>query len=127
MAEVIDLERRKSAERRRRKARARRMAQAVASALSCGMCPRRCAHCGLPIDEPGLIPGDAPYPMCSPCLAEYRAYRRREQGDTTREAYWHTEQWENMWRTWLEAMQAGEEFRRSPEFLRLMQEHLDED
>ena len=26
-------------------------AQAVAAALSCGMCPRRCAHCGLALED----------------------------------------------------------------------------
>lgn len=127
MAEVIDLNGRKHKERKRREARARRRAQAVAMAMSCGMCPRRCVHCGLPIDEPQTPPAEAPYPFCGPCLEEFRAYRRRLEGNVRPEAYWHTEQWVDMWRTWLESMRANEEFRRSAEFLRLMREHQEQD
>jgi hypothetical protein len=124
MAEVIDLRQRDSKERRVRQARARRRAQAVASALSCGLCPRRCAHCGMAIDEPPLPGRDlGPYPFCAPCLEEYRAFQRWEEGIQEPEAYWHTDQWAEMWRSWLRHMEASDQFRRSAEFLRLMQEN----
>ena len=81
MAEVIDLKRRKSKERRIAEGRARRRAQAVASSLSCGMCPRRCAHCGHARGVHGPpAGGDAPYPFCEVCQEEYEAFRRREEG-----------------------------------------------
>ncbi len=125
MAEVIELNRRQAKERKIRQGRARRRAQAVASALSCGLCPRRCAHCGLPIEDPPLPPMQAPYPFCQPCQEEYKAFKRWEEGLREQEAYWHTEDWAKMWRLWLEHMKAAEAFRASPEFLKLMQENQD--
>lgn len=122
MAEVIDLKRRRSKEDRIRRARAQRRAQAVASALACGCCPHRCAHCGLPVEE-GVQPmPETRFPLCGPCLEEYRAYKRREEGSDQAEAFWHTDQWRAAWRTWLEHMQAKEDFRRSAAFLQLMEE-----
>ncbi len=123
MAEVIDLNRLQHRERKANQDKARQRAQSVAAALSCGLCPRRCAHCGLAVEEPLLPPPEAPYPFCGPCLEEYQAFRRHERGQGAPEAFWHTERWASMWRSWLEHMRASDEFRRSPEFLRLMEEH----
>lgn len=125
MAEVIELQPREALERKRRQERARRRSAAVASALACGLCPRRCAHCGLTIEEPRPSPPEAPYPFCQECLEEYQAFRRREGGQTAPEAFWHTDGWAEMWRSWLLYMRAGDEFRRSAVFLRLMEEHQD--
>lgn len=125
MAEIIDLHHRQNAQHQERMALAKRRAGAVAAALSCGLCPRRCAHCGLAIEEPPLVSAPAPYPFCGPCLEEYQAYQRRQGGLATPEAFWHTAQWQAMWRAWLEHMQASAEFRRSPECLRLMEEFQD--
>ena len=125
MAEIIDLHRRAGAQQKQQEAQARRRAGAVAAALSCGLCPRRCAHCGLAIEDPPIASSPAPYPFCVPCLEEYQAFFRREQGHGQPEAYWHTAQWSAMWRAWLEHMGANDRFRRSPEFLRLMEEHQD--
>jgi hypothetical protein len=125
MAEVIDLRRRCNAQQKDQQDQARRRAGAVAASLSCGLCPRRCAHCGLAIEDPPIDAGQAPYPFCGPCLEEYQAYRRRQQGQGQPEAYWHSDQWAAMWRAWLEHMRAGEDFRASPEFLRLMAENQD--
>ncbi|MBI4798709.1 MAG: hypothetical protein HY794_08255 [Desulfarculus sp.] len=125
MAEVIDLKRRAGAQRKERQALAQRRAGAVAAALSCGLCPRRCAHCGLAIEDPPIASSPAPYPFCGPCLEEYQAYCRREQGDASVEAFWHSPQWAEMWRAWLAHMRASDHFRRSPEFLRLMDAHQD--
>ncbi len=124
MAEVIDLQRRKSKERRIAEGRARRRAQAVASSLSCGLCPRRCAHCGMAVEYSAPPPADAPYPFCEVCQEEYEAFRRREQGGEP-EAFWHTDEWAEAWRTWLAHMRAGAAFRSSPAFLKLMEEHLE--
>jgi hypothetical protein len=101
----------------------RRKAQAVAAALACGLCPHRCAYCGLPIEDPVFSLRSAPYPFCDPCREEYLAFLRYQEGITDHVEYWHTEAWAAMWRSWLEHMKAGERFRRSPEFLRLMQEN----
>lgn len=125
MAEVIDLNQRQNKQRRKQKARARRRAQAVASALACGLCPRRCAHCGLAIEDPVMSPMEAPYPFCGPCLEEYQAFKRRADGEPQAEAFWHNQAWADAWRTWLEFMRHKEEFRQSAAFLRLMEEHSD--
>ncbi len=125
MAKVIELNQRQDQQRRRQRAQARRRAQAVASALACGLCPRRCAHCGLAIEEPVTLPSEAPYPFCGPCLEEYQAFRRRQQGQEQPEAFWHNDAWARSWSTWLEFMRSKEEFRQSAAFLRLMQEHID--
>ncbi|MFH1034628.1 MAG: hypothetical protein V1806_08995 [Pseudomonadota bacterium] len=125
MAEVIELNRRACAQQKDQRDQARRRAGAVAAALSCGLCPRRCAHCGLAIEDAPPAASLAPYPFCGPCLEEYLAYQRRQRGQTQLEAYWHSPQWAEMWRAWLEHMGAGERFRSSPEFLRLMAETQD--
>ena len=122
VAEVIDIGQKTAKERRRREARAKRKAQAVASALSCGLCPKRCAHCGMTIEYYVPSPPEAPYPFCDVCLEEYRAFARRDKGDTIREAFWHTDQWADMWRSWLHYMKASDGFRKSAAFLKLMQE-----
>ncbi|MBU1274907.1 MAG: hypothetical protein KJ720_05975 [Proteobacteria bacterium] len=124
MAEVIDLKGRKSKERRIAEGRDRRRAQAVASALSCGLCPRRCAHCGQAVEFVAAPPAEMPYPFCEVCQEEYQAFRRLEKGGEP-EAFWHTPQWAGTWRNWLAYMQANQEFRGSPAFLKLMEEHLD--
>lgn len=124
MAEVIDIARRKGKERRKADARQRRKAQAVASALSCGLCPRRCAMCGQSVED--YLPlGQAPYPFCEACHEEYLAFKRLEAGDGGDDAYWHNDQWAAMWRNWLSYMEASATFRQSPGFYRLMQEYSD--
>lgn len=129
MAEVIDLNQRHKDSKKRLEDQARQRAASVAGALSCGLCPRRCAHCGMAIEEAVVPPPEAPYPFCGPCLEEYQAYRRfaaEPEGSAPRgEAFWHTPRWAEMWRAWLAHMRACDEFRRSAEFLRLMQEHQD--
>lgn len=125
MAEVIDLKRRRTKDKRIAEGRARRRAQAVASALSCGACPRRCAHCGLPVEQMMPPPVDAPFPFCEVCQDEYEAYRRRERGSAEKEAFWHNDEWAETWRAWLAHMKAGAKFRKTPAFLKLMEEHLD--
>jgi hypothetical protein len=121
MAEVIELNGRKTRDKKRRKADARRRAQAVASAMSCGICPHRCSRCGLAL-ESGPASDLAPYPFCEPCHQEYLAYKRRENGDEHQDAFWHTAEWVQMWRTWLEYMRSTDAFRGSAAFMRLVQE-----
>lgn len=121
MAEVIDLNPFEARERKRLKEDAKKRAAAVAGALSCGLCPRRCVHCGQAIETPQPPPMDAPYPFCSECLQELLAFKRREKGGQLQEAFWHTEEWAGMWRNWLAYMKASDDFRRSAAFLRLMQ------
>ena len=121
MAEVIDLSQRLIREKRRRQAQERRRAEAVAEAMACGLCPHRCSHCGAVIDEYVLPLPEAPYPLCPTCTDELRAYLEYKRGEGSREAFWHNEQWERMWESWLAYMKAAQEFRRSPAFMRLMQ------
>lgn len=126
MAEVIDLKKRKTKQRRQTEGRNKRLAQAVASAMSCGMCPRRCAHCGMALEEAFIAMRErAPYPMCEPCQEEYFAYLRLREGVTEGQAYWHTERWAEMWAAWLRHMESVDKFRRSAQFLRLMEEYPD--
>ena len=125
MAEVIDLKDRKGQEQKKLRESAGRRMRAVAGALACGLCPRRCSYCGLAIENPLAVAGDSPYPFCESCGEEYRAFKRRDRKSAEQEAFWHNEQWERMWRTWLEQMQAAEEFRRTPAFMRLMREYQD--
>lgn len=125
MAEVIDLKNRRSQEQKRLRESATRRVRAVAGALACGLCPRRCSYCGLAIENPLAVAKEAPYPFCESCWEEYRAFKRREQNTGGQEAFWHNEQWGRMWRAWLGQMEAAEDFRRTPAFMKLMQEHQD--
>jgi len=122
MAEVIDLSRRTSKQRRIDQGRQRRKAEAVAAAMSCGICPRRCAFCGQGVEEPQPPLVKVPYPLCASCHDEATAFLRREEG-LADDVFWHTEQWAAMWRGWLAFMEAAGKFRGAPEFLRLMQEY----
>ncbi len=126
MAEVIDLHRRKARERRVKKARADRRAQAVAAALSCGICPRRCAFCGLPAMELTPQTLKIPYPFCEACFDEHQAFQNWQEGDQGDGVFWHTKEWAQMWRTWLAAMEAGQGFRSSPAFQKLMSRYTDD-
>ncbi len=126
MAEIIDLNLRHKHQRKKLEDKAKERAAAVASALSCGLCPRRCAHCGMAIENPVIPPPEAPYPFCGPCLEEYQAFRRLEDGQGEPEAYWHSPRWAEMWRYWLKHMKACDDFRSSAEFLRLMREHQEQ-
>lgn len=122
MADIIDLRAREAQDNKRRQARIARRAQAVAASLACGACPRRCMHCGMPLDEPVYPPPQVPYNFCQACLEEYLAFVRGEKGRAKPEAYWHTKEWADTWRTWLANMKANEEFRRSAAFHKLMRE-----
>ena len=123
MAEVIDLDGKKRQHEKDRREKAKKRAVAVAGALTCGLCPHRCAHCGLPIKDQVNLPAELNFPLCGICLEEYQAYKRKENGEKGREAFWHTEQWFATWRTWLEYMRTSDEFRRSPAFLKLIQDN----
>lgn len=129
MADVIDLSARGAKEKKKLKARSERRAQAVAAALACGVCPRRCIHCGLPVEEPSAPLPEAPYNFCQPCKEELSAYLRRQKGQgggqMEPEAFWHTDEWAETWRTWLENMKARQAFRSSTAFLKLMNEYQD--
>lgn len=123
MAEVIDLQGRKGKERRIAEGRARRRAEAVASSLSCGMCPRRCAHCGQPAEFVAPPPMDAPYPFCEVCQEEYEAFRRLEKGVNPRPFGTPPVGHHLAHLAGPHAGQSG--IPGSPAFLKLMEEHLD--
>lgn len=124
MADVIDLSRRnETKQRRRQEGRNRRKAEAVASALSCGMCPRKCAFCGQAIEYPEPPLSKVPYPLCDCCRDEAQAFLRYEEGLIDDNTFWQTEQWAHLWRSWLAHMDALGRFRNSREFLKLMQEY----
>lgn len=124
MAEIIDLAKRKTKQSKRKEGRLKRTAQAVAAALSCGICPRRCAHCGLALEEVFIAMREkAPYPMCDPCQQEYFSYMRYREGIKQDQPFWHTEEWAEMWEAWLHHMESIDKFRRTAQFLRLMEEN----
>lgn len=76
----------------------------------------------MPIEYAVPPPKEAPYPFCEACLDEYQAFKRLEDGHAP-EAFWHTEEWAEAWRSWLKYMRAKDQFRQSPVFLRLIEEY----
>jgi hypothetical protein len=101
---------------------ARRRAQAVASAMSCGMCPHRCSRCGLALDA-GPSSDLAPYPFCNACLEEYLAFQRAKTVTSIRTPFGTPPNGPRCGAPGWIIMRSTDAFSGSAAFMRLMQEH----
>ncbi|MBC7358697.1 hypothetical protein SAMN02745206_02338 [Desulfacinum infernum DSM 9756] len=126
MADIIEFGRRceslkseKDAEVRRRKV------EALRKIFQCTRCAFKCAKCGTQLDEGDRMDGKyaGPYPFCRTCQEEYMEYRARRDGVQDRPRYyWHNSLWMQVWDSWLEHQRVLDQYRRSKEFLQLVQE-----
>ncbi|QCQ22349.1 hypothetical protein [Desulfoglaeba alkanexedens] len=103
-----------------------RKIEALRKIFQCTRCMFKCAKCGAQLDtqdrgQTGTYAG--PYLFCSNCREEYEEYRARVEGKTAHpKYYWHNDLWMRVWESWLEHQKSLDDYRRSKEFLQLVQE-----
>jgi hypothetical protein len=99
--------------------------QAVRKIFVCTHCANKCERCGTSVGiEPRQESDQAliPYHFCSSCAEEYRAYINKLQGHGEPDTYWYNEEWLHLWRQWIDYQGAVDQYKRSKEFQRLLNE-----
>ncbi|KJS29647.1 MAG: hypothetical protein VR64_19535 [Desulfatitalea sp. BRH_c12] len=99
--------------------------RAVRKMFQCTQCSSKCERCGTPVEAGSeTVMGDTriPYHFCAACAEEYLDYVRHLQGKGNPEAYWHNHHWLKVWQTWIEYQGAIDQYLRSKEFRRIMEE-----
>ncbi len=94
--------------------------------LQCSSCPMKCAKCGSPLEGPEskIISAALPLGLCQGCWEEYRLYDRMTSLPNPVEGqdYYHNQEWTGVWKAWLEYQRSLQQYRKSKEFLRLVDE-----
>lgn len=101
-----------------------RKIEALRKFFQCTRCMLKCAKCGAQLEaaKDGLKYA-APYTFCVNCQEEYEEYRERIDGkQLTPRYYWHNETWMKVWEVWIEHQRQLDNYRKSKEFLQLLQE-----
>lgn len=127
MADIISLnDKLQLAEERRAVRDRRRKIRAVQRAFQCSRCALKCEKCGSQLacdcQAPGTSQSGVPYHFCESCSEEYQEYIERLQGDGDPACYWHNDAWLATWKQWIDYQRAKENYIKSPEFMRLIQE-----
>ncbi|MCX7823191.1 MAG: hypothetical protein N2260_07105 [Syntrophobacterales bacterium] len=127
MADLIDFRKKVEGIQKIEEGRLNRLKiESLRKHFQCMRCSFRCARCGSQIaDEEYEMsqPYNAPYPFCSVCYEEYCIYMKKSRGEPIdRKYYWFNREWEKAWEGWLNYQKAMEQYRESPEFLRLLDE-----
>ena len=102
-----------------------RKIEALRKIFQCTRCMLKCAKCGTQIEteKNESLKYATPYPFCSNCQEEYEEYRGRMEGSQkTPKYYWHNDTWMKVWEIWLEHQNLLDQYRKSKEFLKLIQE-----
>jgi len=63
-----------------------------------------------------------PYNFCDSCAEEYMEYIDQLQGKRNDGDYWYNHAWLKVWQTWIEYQGAIDQYLRSKEFRRLLDE-----
>lgn len=101
----------------------KRKVRAVYKVFQCTQCASKCERCGAAIDHNTENPPTRiPYHFCTGCAEEYMDYVRQLRGEADGEAYWHNHQWMKVWRTWIDYQGAVDQYLKSKEFRRLIDE-----
>jgi hypothetical protein len=103
----------------------KRKIMAVRKIFQCTHCASKCERCGTGIgsDEAAHLQNTRiPYKFCSSCAEEYTDYIAQLQGKGHPQAYWHNHAWLKVWQTWIEYQGATDNYLRSKEFRRLLEE-----
>ncbi|MCK8602648.1 hypothetical protein [Desulfoferrobacter suflitae] len=102
-----------------------RKIEALRKIFQCTRCMLKCAKCGIQLEseKQDNIRYASPYPFCLNCQEEYEEYRERvENNEKTPRYYWHNDAWMKVWEMWLEHQKLLDEYRKSKEFLQLLEE-----
>jgi hypothetical protein len=128
VAEIISIAERQRLDQERKAAALRehkarlidRTLQRTAQGMQCEKCGSRLTrHQPRPLHETHHV---VPYRFCDVCDAEYRDFIAALQGRGNAECYWHNEDWQAAWRSWVDYQGTLDRFIKSKEFLRLMRE-----
>ena len=122
MAGIIDLTDKIA---RSRLSRDREKINAAYRIFLCSGCPSKCSKCGTQLDmavHDCANNTERTFQLCAACGEEYAEYKRRKQGKTTVQMYWHNEQWIDLWDAWLNYQTVMSEYRKSKEFLQLLED-----
>ena len=126
MSKVISLDDKLKLTARQRKALERkRKIIAVRKVFQCTHCASKCERCGTsigPENKGSTEDTRVPYNFCDSCAEEYVEYINRLQGKGNSEDYWYNQSWLNVWQTWIEYQGAIDQYLRSKEFRRLLDE-----
>ena len=113
-----------------------RKIQAVRRVLQCTQCAAKCEKCGAGVSAGNSVPGEGvaikeaeearrlriPYQLCEDCGDEYLDYIERLKGKGDAEQYWHNDAWMRSWRAWIDYQGAIDQYLKSKEFERLLNE-----
>ena len=113
-----------SAEQRAEVVRKRKI-MAVRKVFQCTHCASKCERCGTSLgpENHGLADNPrVPYNFCDSCSEEYMEYIERLQGKGDSDTYWHNHAWLKVWQAWIEYQGAIDQYLRSKEFRRLLDE-----
>ncbi|MGA7875035.1 MAG: hypothetical protein WCA08_05185 [Desulfoferrobacter sp.] len=102
-----------------------RKIEALRKIFQCTRCMLKCAKCGVQLEseKQETMRYVSPYPFCINCQEEYEEYRQRTEGNQkTPKYYWHNKTWMKVWEIWLEHQKLLDEYRKSKEFLQLLEE-----
>jgi hypothetical protein len=103
----------------------KRKIMAVRKVFHCTHCASKCERCGTGIgadNRAHLEDIRVPYNFCDSCAEEYMDYIAQLQGRGDPQAYWHNHAWMKVWQTWIEYQGAIDNYLRSKEFRRLLEE-----
>lgn len=104
----------------------KRKIEALRKVFQCTRCMVRCTKCGVQLESQDMKPETryaAPYHFCTNCHSEYDEYRQRLEGKQKGPSYyWHNDSWMRVWETWLEHQETLDCYRKSKEFLQLLEE-----
>jgi hypothetical protein len=113
-----------SAEQKAQMERKRKIV-AVRKVFHCTHCASKCERCGAGIgsgNRTRLDDARVPYNFCDSCLEEYTDYIALLQGKGDPQAYWHNHAWMKVWQSWIDYQGAIDNYLRSKEFRRLLEE-----
>lgn len=126
MGKIISLnDKLKITERDKAAVERRRKIMAIRQIFQCAHCASKCERCGTVLGPDNHTPNDntrIPYHFCDGCAEEYVDYIDTLQGKGDPDAYWHNHAWMETWRAWIEYQGTLDQYTRSNEFRRLIEE-----
>lgn len=126
MSKIISLnDKLKLSEQEKTTAERKRRILAVRKIFQCAHCASKCERCGTGLGPENPVRDRnprVPYTFCDSCAEEYIDYIDRLQGKGDPQAYWHNEDWLRIWRAWIEYQGAVDQYVRSKEFRKLLEE-----
>jgi len=143
MGDLISLaKKRQRSDQERAGQERQRKIQAVRRVLQCTQCAAKCEKCGAGISPREGVAGEGvsqkegasrreaeenkrlriPYQLCEDCGDEYLDYIERLKGKGDPAQYWHNDAWMRIWRAWIDYQGAIDQYLKSKEFERLLNE-----